>query len=284
MKLVDAGFKWTEPHSRRIKLQLKVQKEVQTGVIVQQSFVVDFTVANQACDSCTRAVSNQTWRAVVQLRQKVTHKRTIYFIEQIILKHSAHAKSSGVKQQPDGMDFFFPERSHARSFLEFLYSIAPMRCAATPPARRGRSGLTPARSPRQAQVGQEARLPRRAHQGVQLQVQLLRGGGAAVQGRPRLPPQARGQQHGCAAALPRLLADAHPLRRCAGSMGRLGLVSRVSNIIQLLDPTTLRCGELGPAKYWKLPFRSIASSSNLVEYIVIDVEVVRGRARRQGVS
>lgn len=65
--------------------------------------------------------------------------------------------------------------------------------------------------------------------------------------------------------------------RCAGSMGRLGLVSRVSNIIQLLDPTTLRCGELGPSKYWKLPFRGIASSSNLVEYIVIDVEVVRVR-------
>lgn len=28
VKLVDAGFVWTEPHSRRLKVKLTVQKEV----------------------------------------------------------------------------------------------------------------------------------------------------------------------------------------------------------------------------------------------------------------
>ena len=28
VKLVDAGFVWTEPHSRRIKVKLTIQKEV----------------------------------------------------------------------------------------------------------------------------------------------------------------------------------------------------------------------------------------------------------------
>ena len=29
--MVDAGFVWTEPHSRRIKVKLTVQKEVRAG-------------------------------------------------------------------------------------------------------------------------------------------------------------------------------------------------------------------------------------------------------------
>ncbi|MCJ1354287.1 MAG: hypothetical protein MMC33_004274 [Icmadophila ericetorum] len=42
VKLVDAGFVWTEPHSRRIKVKLTVQAEVMNGAILQQTFVVDF--------------------------------------------------------------------------------------------------------------------------------------------------------------------------------------------------------------------------------------------------
>lgn len=30
VKLVDAGFVWTEPHSRRLKVKLTIQKEVPT--------------------------------------------------------------------------------------------------------------------------------------------------------------------------------------------------------------------------------------------------------------
>jgi nonsense-mediated mRNA decay protein 3 len=30
VKLVDAGFIWTEPHSRRLKIKLTIQKEVNT--------------------------------------------------------------------------------------------------------------------------------------------------------------------------------------------------------------------------------------------------------------
>lgn len=41
VKLIDAGFIWTEPHSRRLKLKLTIQKEVMNGAILQQTFVVD---------------------------------------------------------------------------------------------------------------------------------------------------------------------------------------------------------------------------------------------------
>ena len=41
VKLVDAGFIWTEPHSRRLKMKVTIQKEVLNGAILQQTFVVE---------------------------------------------------------------------------------------------------------------------------------------------------------------------------------------------------------------------------------------------------
>lgn len=68
---MDATFVWTEPHSRRIKVKLTVQKEVFGGAILQQVFVVEFVVNNQMCDDCHKIETKSFWRAVVQLRQKV---------------------------------------------------------------------------------------------------------------------------------------------------------------------------------------------------------------------
>lgn len=51
MKLIDAEFVWTEPHSKRIKLNLTVQKEA-FGVVLQQSFIVCFIVEAKTCEDC----------------------------------------------------------------------------------------------------------------------------------------------------------------------------------------------------------------------------------------
>ena len=45
VKLVDAGFVWTEPHSKRLKVKLTVQKDVH-NVTLQQKFVVTYVVTN----------------------------------------------------------------------------------------------------------------------------------------------------------------------------------------------------------------------------------------------
>jgi nonsense-mediated mRNA decay protein 3 len=34
VKMIDAGFIWTEPHSRRLKVKLTVQKEVMNGTLL----------------------------------------------------------------------------------------------------------------------------------------------------------------------------------------------------------------------------------------------------------
>ena len=71
VRLVDAGFIWTEPHSKRLKVKLTIQKEVMNGAMLQQTFVVEFVVHNQMCDDCHRVEAKDFWRACVQVRQKV---------------------------------------------------------------------------------------------------------------------------------------------------------------------------------------------------------------------
>lgn len=127
VKLIDANWVWTEPHSRRLKLKLTVQKEVLSKIIMQQSFVVTFVVRNQQCDACQSSFANQSWRAVVQVRQRVDHKRTFFFLEQLVLKHRAHEKTTNIESHPDGVDFFFSERNHALRFVDFLQESVPMK-------------------------------------------------------------------------------------------------------------------------------------------------------------
>lgn len=68
MKLVDAGFIWTEPHSKRLKVKLTVQGEVFNGAILQQSFVVEYIIENNMCMDCNRANANpNSWNACVQV-------------------------------------------------------------------------------------------------------------------------------------------------------------------------------------------------------------------------
>jgi nonsense-mediated mRNA decay protein 3 len=127
VRLVDASFIWTEPHSKRLKIKITIQKEAFASTILQQSFVLEVIIGNQQCNDCARVMAKNTWRAVVQARQKVDHKRTFLYLEQLILKHNAHKDVTNIKGQPDGLDFFFQSRSHAFKFVDFLQAVVPCR-------------------------------------------------------------------------------------------------------------------------------------------------------------
>lgn len=127
VRLIDAGFAWTEPHSMRIKVKLCVQKEIQAGAVLQQDFVVEFVIVHHMCDDCHRVEAKDYWRALVQVRQKTDHKRTFYYLEQLILKHRAHEKTLGIKPATDGLDFYFTNENGARQLLDFFTSVVPCR-------------------------------------------------------------------------------------------------------------------------------------------------------------
>lgn len=89
-------------------MKLTIRKEVLAGVTLQQVFGVEFVLHNQQCDECQRSYTDHTWRALVQVRQKdVDHKKTFFLLEQLIIKHGAHAKCIAVEQVDQGVDFAF---------------------------------------------------------------------------------------------------------------------------------------------------------------------------------
>ena len=127
VRLINAEFLWTEPHSKRIKVKLTIQKEVHTSTILQQVFVVEFIVAGQYCEACARVDAQLTWKAVCQIRQKVSHKRTFLWLEQVILKHNAHKDTSNIKEFHDGLDFYYTNRNNCIKMVSFLQGNVPIK-------------------------------------------------------------------------------------------------------------------------------------------------------------
>lgn len=46
-------------------MKLTVRAEVMGGAILQQVFIVEYTIANQMCDDCHRSEAQDYWRALV---------------------------------------------------------------------------------------------------------------------------------------------------------------------------------------------------------------------------
>jgi len=231
VKLIDASFIWTEPHSRRIKLKLTIQKEVFASTILQQSFVIEFIVHNQQCLQCTKLQTNSdaSWVAVVQLRQKVEHKRTFFFLEQLILKHSAHTNTTNIKEMPEGVDFFFQHRSHALKFIDFLQSVIPVRFKTS-----------------EKLISSDEKSNTHNYK-YTFSVEIA--------------PICREDL----VCLPSGLANSY------GNISPLLLCHKVSSIIHLIDPLTLNACEIIPNTYWKYNFKALSSAKQLQPYVVLDV-------------
>ena len=63
----------------------------------------------------------------MQVRQRVAHKRTFYYLEQLLLKHNAHSDCLNIVTFRDGMDFYFTEKQKAVRFIDFLESHVPTK-------------------------------------------------------------------------------------------------------------------------------------------------------------
>ncbi|GMK56739.1 hypothetical protein CspeluHIS016_0305790 [Cutaneotrichosporon spelunceum] len=232
VRLIDASFIWTEPHSRRIKLKITIQKEVLANTVLQQTFELTLVVHTGQCPQCTRLAAKNTWKASVQVRQKVTHKRTFLFLEQLILKHSAHKDTISISEKRDGLDFFYAERNHALKMCEFLASVVPVRVK-----------------------GSEQLISSDTHSNTSnykftYSVEIV--------------PVCKDDL----VCLPKSLAKQW------GNITPLTLCSRVGNTIHLMDPTTLQQTDITAPVYWRQPFTPLAQVSDLVEFIVLDIEPI----------
>lgn len=233
VRLVHAEFIWTEPHSKRIKVKLKVQKEVLHGAILEQAYTVEYVIQDQMCESCTRVQANpDQWVAAVQLRQHVSHRRTFFYLEQLILKHDAAARAIRIKQMDQGIDIFFSNRSHAVKFAEFIGKVVPIR----------------SRNDKQL-VSHDTKSSIYNYK-YTFSVEI------------------------CPVCREDLICLPPKVKDGLGNLGPLVICTKVSNNIALLDPFTLRNCFLDAEQYWRASFKSLLSSRQLVEYIVLDVESV----------
>ena len=127
-RLIDAAWIWTEPHSMRLKVRLTIQKEVQKGTILQQSFTVVFVVRNQQCLECQAEFRQGSWKSLVQVRQRVSHKRTFLYLEQSILKHGGrHENSLFLFSTVAVLQFTFILTECSTSILLLFYFPLPSR-------------------------------------------------------------------------------------------------------------------------------------------------------------
>lgn len=238
VKLVDAGFVWTEAHSKRIKLKLTVHGEVSGGTVLQQVFIVEFTVQNQMCDDCHRTEAKDFWRCLVQVRQRAENKKTFYYLEQLILKHKAHANTLGIKPMHGGLDFYYSSESNARKMVDFLQTMIPVK------------------------VTTSKRLISHDIHSNSFNYKYTWSVDIA--------PLSKDS----AVCLPK------KLRQQMGNLSPICLVHRVSSSIHLIDPMTAQIAELSGNVYYRAPFDAICNPKQLVEYIVMDVEIIMDKDRK----
>ncbi|KAI9438649.1 NMD3-domain-containing protein [Lactarius indigo] len=230
VRLTDAHFIWTEPHSKRLRVSLTIQKEVLTSTILEQVFEIEYLVQHGQCSDCAKLAAKNTWKALVQVRQKVPHKRTFLYLEQLILKHGAQKDTISLKEVKDGLDFFYSQRSHAIKMVEFLSSVVPIRSKTS---ERLLSADTHSNT---------------ANFKFTYSVEIV--------------PICKDDLVCLPSKLARQLGNIDPLTVC----------SRVGNSLHLLHPSTLQSCELISSTYWRAPFDSLASISDLVEFTVLDIE------------
>lgn len=230
VRLVDASFIWTEPHSRRIRVKLTVQGEAIANTIIQQTFEVEYVVIAMQCPDCAKSYTTHTWRAAVQIRQKVSHKRTFLYLEQLILKHNAHVDTVSISEAKDGLDFFYGQKNHAVKMIDFLTAAVPIKYKKS-----------------EELISQDTHTGSSTYK-FSYSVEIV--------------PICRDD----------LVVLPSKLAKSMGNISPFVLCSRVTNAIQFMDPNTLQTADLPAQVYWRAPFQSLADVSQLVEFIVLDVE------------
>ncbi|KAG6848663.1 hypothetical protein H0H93_015061 [Arthromyces matolae] len=237
VRLTDAHFIWTEPHSKRLRVSITIQKEVLTNTILEQTFEIEYLVQYGQCPDCTKLAAKNTWNSLVQVRQKVPHKRTFLYLEQLILKHNAQKDTISVKEVKDGLDFFYSSRSHALKMVEFL------------------QGVVPVRSKSSEQIISSDTHTNTANFKYTYSVEILP---ICKDDLVCIPPKQA---------------------RSMGNISSLTICTRVGNSIHLLDPQTLQSCDITANVYWRSPFYTLATVTDLVEFTVLDIEPDHRRSK-----
>lgn len=223
LKFVDAKWIWTEPHSKRLKIEVCVEKSVLNDKItVRQSLTIEFVIKHKQCLQCIREATDHTWGACVQVRQRHGHQRGLIGLEQHIIKSGLHSLIIDVGKSREGIDLYFRTKSHAEQVVEFISRMLPTKVKAS-----------------KKLISRD------------LQSQISR--------------------HELT-----FLVEVVPVLKGDLVVNRSGLVdfwlvSKVSSVIHLINPSTLARREVNRSQYFTDPLLCVLSLPNLVPFIVLDI-------------
>lgn len=117
INITSSAFVKTEVHSKKIVLELEIEKEGKTCTIQ-----IEFKIRNKQCPECDKMEAKQFWTSVVQIRQRSKSKRTFFYLEQSILKYEMYKDCTNIKERRDGIDFYYLDKNNAIRMVKFLES------------------------------------------------------------------------------------------------------------------------------------------------------------------
>lgn len=119
--ILDASWIWTEPHSRRIKINVDVERSVlDNKAQIRHKIIVEFTVKMKQCLECIREATDHSWETCVQIRQRVRVKRSLEAVESMLVQGGYYHLISNMVVAKDGLDLYFKEKQQAERVVEFL--------------------------------------------------------------------------------------------------------------------------------------------------------------------
>ena len=127
IRVIEAKFLFTEPHSKRLRVQVTFEREDFNGTILRQSQIITYFVHTVQCKTCQELATHRDhWKAIVQLRQHSHSKRTLFWLEQQLITHGVANSASAIERKSDGLDFQFNDKSSAEKLVSFLKGIIPL--------------------------------------------------------------------------------------------------------------------------------------------------------------
>lgn len=233
MKVVEAFWIWTEPHSKRLRVGIDVEKSILDGkVTLRQRVEIMYVIINRQCLECIRTATDHSWGAVIQLRQRGGHTHSLSkglaHIENEIWRASLHNLMLGVEKAKNGLDMFFKQKNQAEKVVTFLTARLP---------------ATVKLSKKMVSADRKSNTQKYEHAFLVDVAPLVKHDIVLV-----------------------------PKDRSKGSGQELMVVNKVSSSIHCISPVTLKKMEISPTKYFAAPFLPLMSPSQLVSFIVLDVE------------
>ena len=127
-KLIHAAWVWTEPHCDRLKISVEVEHGVLDGKVqLRQTAVIEFVVKHKQCMECIREATDHSWGAMIQIRQRVGHKQSLFLLEHLLTQAGLQNLMISITVCKEGLDLFFKARNQAEIVVNFMSSHMPVR-------------------------------------------------------------------------------------------------------------------------------------------------------------